>query len=132
MNIVPAVASTLDQFRNMAFLASITRTEKVYLHSVRLIVTRSQKEEKFRLWILVRARGIVEAESSAETCLKQVVGTCEDLANSDVTIKKLKPREITVATLPGESDEVVGLLHNMRHEKVRLVSAFERVNRIGD
>lgn len=132
MNVVSAVASTLDQFRNRAFLASVTRLEKVYLHSIRFVVTRNQKEEKFRLWILVRARGVVDAELSAETCLKQVVGTYEDLANSDVTIKTLKPRELTVATLSGESAEVLRLLHNMRHDKVRLVSTFERVDRIGD
>ncbi|MCU0712554.1 MAG: hypothetical protein MUC43_10885 [Pirellula sp.] len=131
MNVVSAVASTLDQFRNRNFLASVMRIEKVYLHSIRFVVTRNQKEEKFRLWILVRARGVVEAEQSAETYLQELVGTCEGLANGEVTIKTLKPREVTVTTLSEESAEVLRLLQTMRHDKVRLVSTFERVDRIG-
>ncbi len=131
MNVVSAVASTLDQFRNRNFLASVMRIEKVYLHSIRFVVTRNQKEEKFRLWILVRARGVVEAEQSAETYLQELVGTREGLANGEVTIKTLKPREVTVTTLSEESAEVLRLLQTMRHDKVRLVSTFERVDRIG-
>lgn len=128
MNVVSTVASTLNQLRNRVFVASVTRTEKIYLHSIRFEVSGTQRVEKFRLWILVRARGIADAELSAETCVNGVVCTCKDLAHGNAKSKTLKAREVTVATLSGESEEVLCLLQRMRRENSRLVSAFERMD----
>ena len=127
MNFVSTVASTLNQFRNRVFVASVTRTEKIYLHSIRFVVSGNHRVEKFRLWILVRARGIADAELNAETCVNEVICTCKDLAHGDAKSKMLKPREVTVATLSGESEEVLCLLQRMRRENSRLVSSFEKV-----
>jgi hypothetical protein len=127
MNVVSTVASTLNQLRNRAFVSSVTRTEKIYLHSIRFEVSGNQRVEKFRLWILVRAHGNADAELSAETCVDEVVCTRKDLANGNAKRKMLKSREVTVATLSGESEEVLELLQRMRRENSRLVSTFERV-----
>lgn len=127
MNVLSTVVSTVNQLRNRVFVASISRTEKIYLHSIRFEVSEHQRVEKFRLWILVRALGIADAELSVETCVNEIVCTCKDLAHGNAKCKMLKPRAVTVATLSGESEEVLGMLQRMRRENSRLVSAFERV-----
>lgn len=127
MNVVSAVRTTLKQLRNRVFVASVTRTEKIYLHSIRFVVSGNPRVEKFRLWILVRAHGIAEAELCAEKCVNEVVRTSKDLAYDNAKSKMLKLREVMVATLSGESEEVLCLLQRMRRENSRLVSSFARV-----
>jgi hypothetical protein len=126
MNVVSTVTSQLDKIRDRLFLGSISRSEKVYLHTTRFTVPHGNTTERLRVWILVRAKGMVEAESHAETRLKEILLEHVELVVADKDLKKLKPRELTVATLHDESEGILQLLHTMRREGKRVVSSVEK------
>lgn len=126
MKVVSVVASQVDTIRNRLFLASISRSEKVCLYTVRILVPRGNGNERFRAWILVRANIIAEAESLAEMRLKEILLEHIQLSVAEKSLKQLKPRELTLATLNGESEGVLQLLQKMRREAMPIVSAVER------
>ena len=127
MNFVSTVAAQVDKIRNRLFLASISRSEKVYLHTTRVTVSNGDMIERLRLWILVRAKGIAEAELQAETQLKELLRAYADATTAEIALKTLKPRELTVATLRDESEGILQLLRTMRREAKRAVSSAERM-----
>lgn len=93
---------------------------------MRILVPRGNGNERFRAWILVRANIIAEAESLAEMRLKEILLEHIQLSVAEKSLKQLKPRELTLATLNGESEGVLQLLQKMRREAMPIVSAVER------
>lgn len=126
MKVVSAVTSRVDAIRNRLFLASIGRSEKVSLHTARITVSHGDRTERFRVWILVRAKGIVEAELQAERRLREILLEHDELVIAENSLKQLKPRELTVATLNDESEGVLQLLQQMRREATLIASSVER------
>ena len=126
MNVVSTVASQVGKIRNRLFLGSISRSEKVYLQTTRFIVPRGHTTERLRIWILIRAKGIAEAESQSENRLKEILLAYGEATSAETVLKKLKPRELTVATLHDEPEGILQLLQRMRREAKRMVSSVER------
>jgi len=127
MNVVSIVASQVDKIRNRLFLAGISRSEKVFLHTTRFTVSNGDTIERLRLWILVRAKGIAEAELQAESQLKELLKAYENPTTAEAALKNIKPRALTVATLHDESEGILHLLQTMRREAKRVVYSFERM-----
>lgn len=127
MNFVSAVTSKVDQLRNLRFLSSLNRSQKVFVHSARLSVTHGRSIEKYRVSILVRASGIVEAESIAENCLQEIVRNYRDSSGGEVELKRLKPRELGASAVDVESERTLQLLQQLRREAGQVVSTVEPI-----
>lgn len=127
MSLVSAVISKVHQIRNRIFLSNLNRMQKVSVHSARLSVSNAKATEKYRVSILVRASGIAEAESLAETSLQEIVRGDQHSLRGEIELKRLKPRELSPGTVKDESVCVLQLLHKMRRESCQVVSAVEPV-----
>jgi hypothetical protein len=128
MKLVSAVTSKVDRLRNRLFLSGLTRSQRVFVHSVRLSVTSAQAIQTCRVRILVRANGIVEAESHAETHLQEIVRGYQDASSGgEIEIKRLKPRELRPSTINDESESTLQLLTRMRRESRQVVSVVDPI-----
>lgn len=127
MSVVSTVASQVDKLRNRLFLARINGFEKVYLHTTRFTVSDGQSIERLRFSVLVRAKSVAEAELHAETRMKELVRAYVAPTTSDIALKTLKPRQLTMATLHDETEGIQQLLQAMRREAKRIVSFVERM-----
>ena len=127
MNFVSAVTSKVGQLRNLRFLSSLNRSQKVFVHSARLSAKHGQTIEKYRVCILVRASGIVEAESIAETRLQEIVRGYRDSSRGEVELKRLKPRELGASAVNEETERTLQLLQKLRREAGQVVSTVEPI-----
>ncbi len=127
MNFVSALTSKVDQLRGRLFLSRLNRLQKVFVHSVRLSVVNGQAVEKYRVCILVRADGFIEAESIAETHLQEIVRAYRDSSRGEVELKRFKPRELGTSAVDDESARTLQLLQKLRRESGQAVSAVEPI-----
>lgn len=127
MHFVSAITSKVDQLRGRLFLSRLNRSQKVFVYSVRLSVTNGQVVEKYRVCILVRASGIIEAESVAETHLQKIVQGYQDSSRGEVELKRFKPRELGTSAVDDESERTLQLLQKLRRESGQVVSAVEPI-----
>ena len=127
MNFVSAVTSKVDQLRGRLFLSRLNRSQKVFVHSFRLSVVNGQAVEKYRVCILVRADGFIEAESVAETHLQEIVRAYRDSSGGEVELKRFKPRELGTSAVDDESARTLQLLQKLRRESGQAVSAVEPI-----
>ncbi len=127
MNFVSAVTSKVDQLRNRLFLSRLKRSQRVFVYSVRLSATYGKSTEKLRVYILVLAKDIVEAETHAEIRLQEIVRGYQDASRGEIELKRLKPRELSPSTVNCESADTLQLLAKIRRESSRVVSAVNPI-----